>query len=79
MKTLTPEQYAFLFAIKKDDQYLSWQLADACPSTGELAERGLYINDGLVQGKITYGSLKITTEGLIAIECYQAIHGVIQV
>lgn len=80
MKTLSQGQYQWLLAIKRGDIELSYQLAEHLPEM-ELFNRGLYTGatdpDNLEM--FEYNTIKLTTAGLIAIECYQVIHGIIMV
>jgi hypothetical protein len=81
MKTLSPDQYAWLVAIKNGNHDLAWQIQDNIPRDGEMGRRGLYTCDPDPERPdyMIFGSAKLTSDGLIAIECYQAIHGVIKV
>ena len=78
MKTLMPEQYAFLVAIKQGNSSLAAQLVYTIPRKGELWDRGLYIaeEDPNDPGYRMYATAKLTTAGLTAIQCYEVIHGI---
>jgi hypothetical protein len=76
MKTLNKDQYLWLLAIKRGNHTLANEIGERLPAD-ELFARGLYTytphwnNTSRMENE----SAKLTPNGLLAIECYNAIHG----